>query len=105
MLTAGVTVKSPWNTDFHLYGKWIDERVNYYSNYSNAPVVTTDTRNLDSYTVIDIRLIQRIGSDNISVGVSNIFNEDYMEQFGDTFEDRGYPMPPRNYRIGINYSL
>lgn len=104
-LTAGITIKSPWNTDFHLYGKWVDERVNYYSNYSNAPVVTTDTRHLDSYTVIDIRLVQRIGSGNISVGVSNIFNEDYMEQFGDTFEDRGYPMPPRNYRIGINYSL
>lgn len=101
---TNLTFKAGTGIQFNLTSRFVSERINYYPNYDNSPVVTMDTRTLKNYLVIDGKLSQTIMRNlKLSIGMNNIFNEDYMEQFGTTFKDQGYPMSPRSYTVGIDF--
>ena len=103
---ANATFKPAIGTQLNFGARFVDKRINYYPNYNNVPVVTMDTKTLKSHTVIDGKLTQIIIRNlKLSVGINNILDMDYMEQFGTTFNDRGYPMPGRNYTLVMNWSL
>ncbi|MBI5206830.1 MAG: TonB-dependent receptor, partial [Candidatus Firestonebacteria bacterium] len=89
-------------TKINFNTRYISERYNYYPNYNNSPQVTMDTKKLPDYFVADIKLSQNIKENyNIFLSVNNILDKKYKEQFGTTFKDQGYPMPPRTISGGI----
>ncbi|MDI6841002.1 MAG: TonB-dependent receptor [bacterium] len=102
---TNVTLKPATGTQLNLRARFVDKRVNYYPNYENVPVVTVDTKPLNSCWVMDAKFTQRMGNLKLEIGIDNIFNKDYIEQFGTSFKDRGYPMPLRTYIIGMNYGF
>ena len=83
--------------------QYVDDTYQYYANYAPWPAtgVTTDKKNLDDYTLVDLRLTQAFKAGEIFMAADNIFNEDYANQFGVSITDRDFPMPGRNVRLGI----
>ncbi|MCL5037492.1 MAG: TonB-dependent receptor [Chloroflexi bacterium] len=85
------------------------KKYNYYANYNAWPAVTTDVKELKGYTVFDVRLSKKFkGEKNegeIFLLLSNIFNEKYATNFGNTITDRDFPLPGSAIYIGGNLKL
>lgn len=63
---------------------------------------------LPAYTVVDLKLTRPIGGAEVSFGVNNLFDERYSEAIGadpSTYELRKYPMPGRNYSLGVKWAI
>jgi len=104
--TPDLTISSVFNVilpqDFglNISAQYARRRVNYYANYDAYPVVSMDTKSLNDYLVINTSLSKEVFSRvSLSAGVKNLFATDYSLQFGNTAEDRDYPMPGRVYFI------
>jgi len=83
-------------TFLFIKGLFMDERVNYYVNYEDAPVISMDTKRLQPYTVFDVGLSKEFFSCvSISCGVKNLLDRRYALQFGNSMSDFDYPMPGR----------
>jgi vitamin B12 transporter len=79
-------------------------RYNYYQLYNMDGTVTTETKRLAPYVVLDAGLrhtfLQHL---EVSVKVSNILNTQYAEQFGNSMSDHDYPMPGRTLSFVLRY--
>ncbi len=87
-------------------GVVVGERVNYYANYSNAPIVTMKTKKLPSYFLMNAK-VSGTFADNYEafLKLDNIFDADYQEQFGISYDDRGYPMPGLTLSLGVKANV
>ena len=76
-------------------------------NVRSVSQVFTDTLNtkiLPGYNVADANIGWSIAGAAVSLGVYNIFNEQYSEAVGNdptTYAARNYPMPGRNFEISV----
>jgi len=68
-----------------------------------------NTIKLAAYTVIDLKISKRLSEAiNIELAANNLFDEKYSEVVGydpTTFAARNYPMPGRNYSIGVKWEM
>lgn len=71
-----------------------------------------NTIKLPAYTVVDWRLSREINDFIIELAINNLLDEQYTEVIGYyldpatfTFEQRNYPMPGRNYRLGVKKEI
>ena len=68
------------------------------SRYDGNDDTNREFEKLPSYTVVDGKLTYRYKDLKVFGGVNNIFDEIYSTiSFSETY----YPMPPRNYYIGL----
>jgi len=87
-------------------GQFVDKMVNYYSDYSSWPNVSMKTKELSKHFTLNARISQRIlNSLEIFITGNNLLDTEYMEQFGTTFDDQGYPMPGRTVMAGISWKF
>jgi outer membrane cobalamin receptor len=103
---AKIDFKLPKAWAANIAGSYITERVNYYPNYDNYPVVSMDTKTLDHYFIINVVLSKELFSHGkITAGIKNILNNNYATQFGYTLDDLDYPMPRRTFfvRLAMHY--
>lgn len=104
--SAGITYQTGFGTTLSSEIRWVGERVNYYPNYSQAPVVTMDEKRLPSAVLLGGRVSQRIASfAEVFLRGENLLDRDYAEQFGNSIEDRDYPRPGRNIAAGLSLAL
>ncbi|MDD5593472.1 MAG: TonB-dependent receptor [Candidatus Margulisbacteria bacterium] len=68
-----------------------------------------NTLRLAAYTVVDFKLSRQVSDMiNVELAANNLFDEKYAEVVGydpTTFAPRNYPMPGRNYSIGVKLEL
>jgi len=102
--TAKYAVSSKINLNFphefaiNLTAFYAAERVNYYPNYDDYPNVTMDEKTLDSYfTVSTCAYKTFLKYLTLSIGIKNLFDAEYATQFGNSIDDRDYPMPGRTF--------
>jgi outer membrane cobalamin receptor len=101
-LLANIDFTLPNGWDLNLAGSYVAKQVNYYPNYDNYPIVSTDTKILDSYLIINIALSKELFSHaQLTVGIKNMLNTDYATQFGYTVDDLDYPMPHRTFFVRL----
>ncbi|OGC12065.1 hypothetical protein A3K48_06290 [candidate division WOR-1 bacterium RIFOXYA12_FULL_52_29] len=65
-----------------------------------------NTIELPAYTVVDLRLARPLFGAEATFAVNNVFDEQYSEAFGldpNTYAMRKYPMPRRNYSLGVKW--
>ena len=89
--------------NLNIAGQYVSERFNYYPNYEDYPNVTMDTKKLGSHIVINAALTKTIHRYlTIAAGIKNLTDTDYALQFGNSIDDRDYPMPGRTYFIRLS---
>ena len=96
----------PAGMKFNIAGRYLSERVNYYPNYDDYPNVSMDTKKLPGNIVINASLSATVNRYLIiTAGMKNLTDTDYALQFGNTVEDRDYPMPRRTYFAKLSLLL
>ncbi|MFA4844341.1 MAG: TonB-dependent receptor [Candidatus Margulisiibacteriota bacterium] len=69
----------------------------------------TNVLKLAAYTVVDFKISRQVSDAiNVELAANNLFDEKYAEVVGydpATFAPRNYPMPGRNYSIGVKWEL
>ncbi len=94
----------PYGFGLNISGQYASRRFNYYANYDAYPIVSMDTKGLNDYLLINAALSKRMSSRaSISAGIKNLLDTDYAFQFGNTMEDRDYPMPGRVYFVQFHF--
>ncbi len=102
-ISSTFSFKLPWDFGFNVSGQYASHRVNYYANYDAYPVVSMDTKTLDDYLVVNAAISKEIFKNVLlAFGIKNLFDKEYSLQFGNTVEDRDYPMPGRIYFAQFN---
>jgi vitamin B12 transporter len=97
-ISSALNFKLPYEFGLNISGQYESRKVNYYADYDAYPVVSMDTKTLDEYLVINITVgKQLLNKISLSAGIKNLFDVDYVLQFGNTIEDLDYPMPGRLY--------
>jgi outer membrane receptor for ferrienterochelin and colicin len=90
----------------NIAGQYASERFNYYPNYADYPNVAMETKELSSHIVINTALTKKIHRFlTIAAGIKNLTNTDYALQFGNSMDDRDYPMPRRTYFARFSFLL
>jgi len=70
--------------------------LNYYENWSNPPVITRDTKRLNPYFLVNLNLLKTFFEHlNLNFGIKNLFDLIYASQFGNSIDDKDYPMSRR----------
>ena len=96
MLSTKMNFKLPYESALSLTGLYVGERYNYYTNYSDYPNVSMDTKTLDTYIMVNTVLSKKFSNYlGLSFGVQNLFDIEYSTQFGNSVDDFDYPMPGR----------
>ena len=85
----------------NLDAQYVDKTYQYYANWAAWPAVSTDTKRLKDYTLVNIKLAQSFKNGEVFLGVDNLFDREYAHQFGFDINDRDYPMPGRSITGGI----
>ncbi|UCD06345.1 MAG: TonB-dependent receptor [candidate division WOR-3 bacterium] len=99
-ISSVLNFKLPKDLGFTISGQYESRKVNYYANYDAYPVVSMDEKVLDDYIVINAVVNKQIFNRiSLSAGIKNLFDTNYSLQFGNTMEDRDYPMPGRMYFV------
>lgn len=96
----------PYAIGLTLHESYVAQRRNYYGNYDNYPVVTMDEKILEGYTLLNAAVSKEFTQYlTLTIGVKNLLNIEYAQQFGHTYEDLDYPMPGRVYfmKLGAHY--
>ena len=98
-----VTANSPWGTSVSLTGKYTGDRRMYLEDsMSQFPSVIYREKRLAPYTLLGLRLAQRVAAPvMVYLGVENLANVAYAEQFGNSMDDGNYPMPGRSIYGGM----
>jgi len=81
--------------------QYVDKTYQYYNNWAAWPAVSTDTKRLKDYTLVNIKLAQSFKNGEVFLGVDNLFDREYAHQFGLDIDDQDYPMPGRSITGGI----
>ena len=95
--TAGLGVQWSFLSDWVLdvSGNYVGERYEGNDFGNNKP-------RLDSYVVVDTKLSWEIKNVQLFAGINNLFDEIYSPS---VYSGSYYPMPGRNYSVGVNYRL
>ncbi|MEK6647649.1 MAG: TonB-dependent receptor [Candidatus Firestonebacteria bacterium] len=102
-INLGLNYETDFDLMVNLSGGYVGKRYRYYSNYSNYPVVSMDTKELPDYFVSDFKITQLLAkSINLFVGVDNIFDIKYKERLGSSITDSDYPVPGRAFTVGTS---
>ena len=87
-ISLGLNYETEFDLRVNLSGRYVGKKYNYYSNYSNYPVVSMDTKELSDYFVSDFKITQLLaGNIDLFVGVDNIFDVKYKEKLGSSITD------------------
>ncbi len=91
-------------TQLSFQGRFVGERVSYYTNYDNFPEVTQDIKKTPNYFLCDAKLTQGLRKHlKLFLAIDNLFDiKDYLEQLGTSIDDRGYPFPGRTFTGGMS---
>ncbi|UCD85400.1 MAG: TonB-dependent receptor, partial [Deltaproteobacteria bacterium] len=91
-------------TQLSFQGRFVGERVAYYTNYDYFPEVSKDIKKTSSYFLCDAKVSQTLRKHmEIFLAIDNLFNEkDYIEQLGTSLNDRGYPFPGISFNGGMS---
>jgi len=81
--------------------QYISETSQYYSDYSAWPFVTTLEKSLPGYWLVNLKTRYSIKNTDIFLGVDNLTDKKYANQFGSSIYDRDYPMPGRAITTGV----
>ncbi|MBU0630781.1 MAG: TonB-dependent receptor [Candidatus Margulisbacteria bacterium] len=71
-------------------------------------VDSQNTIELPAYTVVDFHLTRPLFGAEAVFAANNVFDEQYSEAFGldpNTYAMRKYPMPGRNYSLGVKWTF
>jgi outer membrane cobalamin receptor len=99
-----VTYLSPWKTRFNLIGRYVGDRVMYYSDYSAFPAVRQLEKTIGSYYTLDLNVRHPFGKHWMAtLSILNLTDTSYTEQPGTSFTDQGYPSPGRTITVGLKY--
>ncbi len=95
-ISARLSMNAPHDILFSLSGFLVAEQVNYYPNYDNYPHVSMDVKTLDHYFVLNTNMNKKFFKYlRVAVGIKNLFDVRYAQQFGNSLDDYDYPMPGR----------
>jgi outer membrane cobalamin receptor len=101
-LTLGY--RMPWGTQAFLTGRYVGDRVFYYSDYTNFPTVSQQEKSLGSYYTVDLKLSHLFAQHwQATVSLLNLTNQQYDAQPGTSFLDRNYPAPGIAATVGLTY--
>ncbi|MGQ9818053.1 MAG: TonB-dependent receptor [bacterium] len=71
-------------------------RLNYYEDWSELPSISMDTKKLKPYLLVNLNLHKRFFEHlGLRFGIKNLFDAAYAVLFGNSIDDRDYPMPRR----------
>jgi outer membrane cobalamin receptor len=103
-LGAELAYRLPFGTRLSVSGRYRSERVNYYQSYNSDFSVTCDAKRLAGFMVLDAGVshmfLHRL---QVVLRAQNLLDVRYAEQFGNSIQDRDYPMPGRNVSLGVRY--
>lgn len=103
-LTLGTEL--PWGTQAYLTGRYVGDRVFYYSDYADFPLVRQKEKTLAAYYTVDLKLSHRIGRHwKGTFSLLNLTNQSYDAQPGTSFLDRNYPAPGISITTGLTYNF
>lgn len=99
----GAAYRLPCGTRLFLNLRYVGDRVMYYDNYDNFPLVQKQEKKIEAYHTLDFKA-SHLFADHWEVFVSllNLTDQQYLEQAGTSFSDRGYPAPGRTVTAGVN---
>jgi outer membrane cobalamin receptor len=101
---VSVTYLAPWKTRINLVGRYVGDRVMYYSDYSAYPAVTQLEKTIGSYFTMDLKFSQPFAKHWIgTLSILNLADVSYVAQPGTSYSDQGYPSPGRMITAGIKY--
>ena len=99
-----LSYRLPWGTLGHLTGRYVGDRVFYYSDYDDFPKVSQKEKDLGSYYTVDLKLSHLFAQHwQATVSVFNLTNQQYDAQPGTSFLDRNYPAPGIAVSAGLSY--
>lgn len=85
-----------------LRGVYTGRRFNYYPDYSDLPTVKMARKELPPRFLVGLVLIQRLlGGAEFQFGVDNLLDVKVADQFGNSLEDRDYPLPGRQFALAL----
>lgn len=97
-LSTKINLNVPYDFVINVTNLYVAERVNYYSNYDNYPTVTMDEKKLDDYVLVNVSASKTfLNYLTFALGIKNLFDSEYATQFGNTIDDRDYPVPGRTF--------
>ncbi|MCX7804251.1 MAG: TonB-dependent receptor [Planctomycetota bacterium] len=111
---AEVAYSAPWGTRFAVQEQATSKRVAYYPDYSGAPVIRMRRKESDALAITNVlishsfrKLLPKSFRGDVEIyGIArNIFNDRGFEQFGNSYSDRDFPIPPRNFEAGIRMTF
>lgn len=85
---------------------WTDKRVNYYPDYTAAPVIADSVKSINPSLRMDLAVSQKfLKIVTCELGVRNLLNDRTPQQFGTSFQDLNYPTQPRSFYavVSITY--
>ncbi|MCX7994297.1 MAG: TonB-dependent receptor [candidate division WOR-3 bacterium] len=84
--------------------QYTSRRFNYYENWTSLPDITIDTKELKPCYLINLNICRRFFKHlKFSSGIKNLLNYSYSVQFGNSMDDKDYPMPGRTYFAEISW--
>jgi len=99
----GVAYTLPCGTRLFLNLRYVGDRVIYYDDYDNYPLVRKQEKRIGDYYTLDFKA-SRLFAKHWEVFVSflNLTDQKYLEQGGTAYSDQGYPAPGRSITAGIS---
>lgn len=71
-------------------------RWNYYENWTELPTISMDTKRLRPCLLVNLNLHKTFFDHfGLNFGIKNLFDSAYAIQFGNSIDDKDYPMPRR----------
>ncbi len=111
---AEIAYTSSWGTRFAAQEQATSKRVAYYPDYSGAPVIRMRKKESDALAITNVLVSHSFrkllpnsfrGDFEIYATARNIFNDRGFEQFGNSYSDRNFPIPPRSFEAGIRMTF
>jgi outer membrane receptor protein involved in Fe transport len=97
---------SCWKTRFNLTGRVVGDRVFYYDDYSAYPTVNQLEKKIRAYYTVDLSVRHPFSKHwTWTLSILNLTDQGYVEQFGTSFSDQGYPAPGRSITVGLSYTF
>ncbi len=81
---------------FNICLNYTSARTNYYENWSALPVISMDTKRIGPCFLVDLNVRKEFLEHlNLKFGIKNLFDRKYAVQFGNSIQDKDFPMPRR----------
>jgi vitamin B12 transporter len=104
--TLSATYRQPQGWWLQADAQLLGQRYQYYANYQAFPTITYDTKSLPSACIVDLTVGTKTRlaglETDVYVKAGNLGNQRYALVFGDSINDRNYPMPGRTIYLGVS---